>query len=162
MQLWLEPLAVIAFLILLISCIYMVYQFYVCDNFTCKACEDASEFGDKGSKNYTIALQNNLYNDGIWSLPYIGAAIIAPLSLWILNSPITVKNYAIVFLISFLVIYFLFAFIGHHYVKIISKYTIKYIEDNCIASTEKDNITTESPICNKELDITFAAPVNVF
>ena len=181
---WLQVLAAIAFFILLGAAIFMVVSFYWCNNYTCKAFQLAGDKAEKGTKEYTIALLNELYNDGIWPLPYIGAAILTPLTLWLINADLTVRNFAIMFLISFLVIYFLFAFLGHHYIKFISQYTIGYIQANCNSSASRtiyDEGRDEEPICyqtrasditdnnnlgfrsyTEGLDITFATPVNIF
>lgn len=173
MELWLEPWAILAFFVLLFACVFMLVKFYVCDNENCKAFTDAEEEAQPGTKEYTLALLNNLYSDGIWALPYIGAAIIAPLSLWIIGIPITVRNFAVVFLISFFVTYFLFAFLGHHYVKFITSYVANYIEDNCPATsannTNNTNNTNDannnSPVTDdinntEEISVTFTSPVN--
>lgn len=184
MELWPEALAIVSFLVLLAASVFMILQFYVCDNHNCKAFQEADEVAPRGTKDYVIALLNELYNDGIWPLPYIGAAIVAPLSLWLLGVPITVRNFAIVFLVSFIVIYFLFSFFGHHYVKFISNYVSNYIEDNCPTLTTTDNIevqedqresienlthdnVTISPQFefrrfDEGLDVTFAPPVTSF
>lgn len=181
--LWVEPLAILAFIVLLFSAIFMVLQFYVCDSENCKAFTDADEVAPRGSKDYTIALLNNLYNDGIWALPYIGAVIITILTLWLIGVPITVKTFAIVFLISFIVIYFLFSFFGHHYIKFIATYVAEYIDNECPGvntnvNTIEDNKQNNNEENNDEessdneinggqsnielLNITFAPPSNTF
>lgn len=126
-----EVLAIVAFLILLFFSIYMIISFYVCDTHTCKAFKMAGEKGPKDSKPYVISLLNELFNDGIWPFPYVGAAIITPLSLWFIGAPLTVRTFAIMFLVSFIVIYFLFSFFGHHYLRFISSYTTDYINNSC-------------------------------
>lgn len=170
MELWLEPLAILSFFVLLFSSIFLITQVYWCNDLNCKAFTDAEKEAHPETKEYTLVLLNNLYSDGIWALPYIGAAIAAPLSLWILGIPITVKNFAIVFLITFLVIYFLFAFFGHHYVKFITNYVANYIEDNCPATSIKDvdnaNNITPNPIKTEninnaeEIGVTFTSSIN--
>lgn len=161
MQLWIEPLAILAILVLLAASVYMLLNMYVCDNFNCKAFTDADEVAPRGSKEYTIALLNNLYNDGIWALPYIGAVVAAVLILWFIGVPVTVKTFAIVFLVSFIVMYFLFSFFGHHYIKFIANYVADYIEEDCPGVTDA--------VCAKEadgdletMDVTFAPPVITF
>jgi hypothetical protein len=128
---WTDVLAIIAFIILLAASIYMLVSFYVCDNQTCKAFKQAENIAPRDTKEYVLSLLNELYNDGIWPFPYIGAAILTPLSLWFIGVPITVKTFAIVFLVSFIVIYFLFSFFGHHYIKFVSSYVSNYIDNNC-------------------------------
>lgn len=133
----------------------MLINFYVCDSQNCKAFNCASQKGATGSKEYTLALLGELYNDGIWPLPYIGAAILTPLSLWFIGVPITVLTFAKVFLVSFIVIYFLFSFFGHHYIKFISLYVSNYIQSNCPSSqgetlNEGSDEYKNSPIYNEE------------
>lgn len=124
-----EILAVIAFLILLIAAIMMVINFYACDHMNCKAFNQASEKATEGTDEYTLALLSETYNDGLWPLPYIGAAILTPLCLWFVNAELTIKNFAVMFLISFLVIYFISSFFGHHYIKPIARYVSSYIAE---------------------------------
>jgi len=192
MELQLEWLTIIAFLFLLAASVFILVQMYICDNLNCKAFNDAGEVAAPGTKEYTIAVLGGLYSDSIWPFPFIGAAILSPLSLWILGVPITVKNFAIVFLISFLVIYFLFAFFGHHYIKFIANYVSEYIESNCPTVTTVANAELTYEDENQELQaqnlndavcipnekestvkfdfksfvegfaVTFAAPVTVF
>ena len=125
-----EVFAIIAFVVLLAASVWMLIDFYVCDNQDCKAFVQAEKAAPRASKQYVLTLLKELYNDGIWPFPYIGAAILTPLSLWFINAPITVQNFAIVFLVSFITIYFLFSFFGHHYVRFVSLYTSNYIQNN--------------------------------
>lgn len=187
MELWIEPWAVLAFLILLGASIFMLINFYVCDNQNCKAFNEAGKVAPKGTKAYTIALLQEFFNDGIWPLPFIGGAIAAPLILWFVKIPITVLNFMIVFLVSFIVIYFMFSFFGHHYINFIAAYVISFIEANCpstvTAGGDPGNIEdpliennaadpkinpSEESIYEKGMDedddfgITFAPPVDVF
>lgn len=136
-----EALAIIAFIVLLLAAIFMLVNMYVCDSQNCKAFNVAASKAPKGSKEYVIDLMQELYNDGIWPFPYIGAAIGTPLALWFLGVPITIKNFAILFFVTFVVIYFMFSFFGHHYIRPITSYVIDYIEDDCVCT---DN-TPETP-----------------
>lgn len=126
-----EIVAVIAFVVLLASAIYMLVSFYICDSHNCKAFNDAAKVGPPGSKEYVVAVLNGMFNDGIWPIPYIGASILTPLGLWFMNKKITIYDFAILFFVSFVVIYFMFSFFGHHYIKFITQYVIQYIEDDC-------------------------------
>jgi hypothetical protein len=128
-----DVVAIITFVILLICAIAMLINFYVCDSHKCKAFDQASKVGLPGTKEFTIALLEEMYNDGIWPIPYIGASILTPLSLWFLGVDITVRNFAIIFFVSFVVIYFMLAFFGHHYIRPITKTVTKYIENVCVA-----------------------------
>jgi hypothetical protein len=56
--------------------------------------------------------------------------------LWFLGVPITVRNYAIVFFVSFATTYFIIGFFGHHYLKPIAEYVSDYVEDHCPGSVE--------------------------
>lgn len=127
-----DILAIITFVILLVFAIAMLINFYVCDSQKCKAFDQARKQAIPGTKEYNIILLEEMYNDGIWPIPYIGAAILTPLSLWFLGLPINVRNFAILFFVSFVVIYFMFTFFGHHYVRPITKDVVKYIENVCI------------------------------
>jgi hypothetical protein len=138
-MLLIEVVAIIAFFVLLGAAIYMIVSFYVCDNQTCQAFIQSEKTATPGTKQYVLNLLDELYNDGIWPFPYIGAAILTPLSLWFLGKPITVKDFAIVFLVSFITIYFLFSFFGHHYIKFITNYVSDYIDNNC---PNPDNMIT--------------------
>ena len=119
----------------------MLIDFYVCDSHNCKAFDQAAKKGERGTEEYVLALLGEFGNDGIWPLPYIGAAILTPISLWFIGDKITVKNYAIVFFVSFFVFYALLAFFMHHYAKFISKYVQEYIQN--------DDNTTNSTILEK-------------
>lgn len=129
-MLLIEGICLIFFIIFLFIAVYMVYTFYVCDSHTCKPYKQAEMKGSPGTKTYTMALLNELYNDGIWPYPYIGATIIAPIILWFVEMELTMKNFAIIFFVSFVVIYFLFSFFGHHYLRIIANSASQYIDDN--------------------------------
>lgn len=162
-----EILTVIAFVVLLAASLFMFVTFYVCDSLNCKACTLANEKAPTGTKNNVLAVLNELYNDGIWPIPYIGAAILTPLCLWFLSIPITIKTFAIMFFTSFVVIYFLFSFFGHHYIRPISSYTSEYIQDQCPSTPIDENIceqeiTPDISGIYEGLGITFAAPVNIF
>lgn len=169
-----EILAIIAFVVLLAAACYMLISFYVCDSHNCKAFDEAANKAPVGTKSYIIALMGELYNDGIWPIPYIGASILTPLSLWFIGIPITVRNFAIMFFVSFVTIYFMLTFFGHHYIRIISNYTIEYIRESCPddgnvskfrnfgvnnlpAYNEDDNLDNndtgdvEEPICYKDV-----------
>jgi hypothetical protein len=142
--------AIIAFFVLLAAAIFMIVNFYVCDNQNCKAFTQAATIAPKGSREYVLALLTELYNDGIWPLPYIGAGILTPLLLWLTGSCITIENFAIGFFVSFIVIYFLFAFLGHHYIKFIANYVASYIVTSCPSAPSPD---TPSPNIIRDEDI---------
>jgi hypothetical protein len=130
LQSFIEILAIFSFFVLLASAIYLLLNIYVCDSHKCKAFNYAETKGPPDTKRYIIALLGELCNDGIWPLPYIGAAILTPLSLWFIGMPMTVKNFAFLFFISFVVIYMMFSFFIHHYINIISRYTSENIREN--------------------------------
>ena len=182
---FLEILAAIVFLILLVAAILMLVNFYICDSYTCKAFTLADKKGPPGTKANVLALLHEFYNDGMWPIPYIGAAILTPLCLWFLSIPMTIKTFAIMFFTSFVVIYFIISFFGHHYINPITNYTSEYIQENCPASgvsqLSYEEVLQNEFICEQEKDeidaggsrrkfesftegfgITFATPVNVF
>lgn len=123
--------AIFFFLSILVIALLLIYNIYLCDGQTCKPFTIASNTGVRGSREYTISIVNSIYDDGIWPFPYIAAAILTPLSLWFLNVPITIQNFAIMFFTSFAVIYFIFSFLGHHYVRYLTGYVTSYIEEFC-------------------------------
>ena len=116
-----------------IGAIYMLCTFYTCDSENCKAYKLAEKKGKKGTKEYTLALLEEMYNDGIWPLPLIGAVFISAIVPWLLKVQLTVKTFSIVFILSFLVIYFIFAFFGHHYIRPLKDTISSYIlEDDIV------------------------------
>lgn len=128
---FIEILAVITFIVLLGSSLYMLYQFHLCDNNSCKAFTDAEQKGVTGSKEYTIDVLDNLAADGIWGPAFIGAAIAVPLSLWFIGIPITILTFAIMFFVVFITIYCILGFLIHHYINPIKEYAIDYIRNSC-------------------------------
>lgn len=151
-----DILAIIVFVILLAASIYMLYNFYVCDRQQCKIfkqTDDKNYPSGRDNKEYVLDVLNELYSDGIWPLPYIGASILTPLSLWFIGIPITVKNFAIMFVVSFIVIYFLFSFFGHHYIRFVTNYVSHYIQTYCPSnSVESENINKSSKITENLID----------
>lgn len=131
-----DVLAIITFVVLLVAAIWMLVNFYVCDNHSCKVFNDAGAVAEPGTQEYVIQLLDGLFGDGIWPVPYIGAAILTPISLWFMGIPITVRNYAILFFVSFATTYFIIGFFGHHYLRPIAEYVSDYVEDNCPSSAE--------------------------
>jgi len=130
-----EVILVLAFFVVLIIAICFVVSFYVCDGYNCKAFTCAESQAPRGTKEYAIALLGEMFNDGIWPLPYIAAAIITPFALYFLCVPMTVRAFAIVFLVCWLFAYFAFSFIGHHYVRFITLYVSEYITNSCPGGT---------------------------
>jgi hypothetical protein len=149
-----EILAIITFIVLLGASIFMLLNFYVCDSQNCKAFKIAGNKAPEDTKEYVIALLGELGNDGIWPLPYIGAAILTPLSLWFIGIPITVVNFAILFFVSFVIMYFMFSFYNHHYIKFIARYTAEFIQSDCpsnsINSHWKNRNKTKLPVYEEE------------
>lgn len=118
-----QIIAIIGFTVLLVLSLYMLCSFYVCDSHNCRAFNIANSSGNEpGSTGYISVLLNETFNDGIWPIPYIGAACATPLIIWLLGIPMTVRTFGLTFLIIFLVIYFMFSFFGHHYVRPINNY----------------------------------------
>lgn len=178
-----EILVIIAFFTLLLASLFMLINFYVCDGHNCKAFKTANEEAPEGSKENILVLLAQLFNDGIWPIPYIGAAILTPLSLWFLSIPITMKTFGIMFFTSFVVVYFMFSFFGHHYLNPITTYVSEYIQDQCpgIPSVSpgelpynedeiyddtqdiiNDNVGNKFESFSDVVGITFATPVNIF
>ncbi len=155
-----ELLAIITFIALLILSVIIIINVYTCDNFNCKAFNEAAAVAEPGTPEYATTILWETFNDGIWPIPYIGAAILTPLSLWFLGMPITVLNFAILFFVSFVTIYFMFSFFGHHYLRPLTKYVADYIEDNCLAD---DNIGEEADnnVCINPDSINLLLPVDI-
>lgn len=144
---------VFAFAILIVSSIYILVQFYICDSFNCKAFNVAGQNAAPGSKEYVTSLLYEEFNDGIWPIPFIGATILTSLALWFIKVPITIVNFAIVFIISFITIYFMLGFFGHHYLRPITKYVSDWIDDYCPAVN-----STFEPYSDT-VGVTFTVPV---
>lgn len=143
-----EILVIIFFLVLLAASIFMFINFYICDGHNCKAFDMANKKGSEGTKANVSAVLSELYNDGIWPIPYIGATFLTPICLWVLSIPITIKTFSMIFFTSFVVIYFLFSFFGHHYLRPITAYVSEYVQDQCPGisdSTLNENETNFAP-----------------
>ncbi|MEM2987000.1 MAG: hypothetical protein QXV60_02770 [Nitrososphaerota archaeon] len=137
-----RPFLIVVFLVLFGLAVFMIIDFYVCDSRRCKAFRIAKKEKAPGSKEHTLVLLRELCNDGIWSIPYIGATVLTIFLLWFLEKEITVKTFTVTFLVIFLVIYFLFSFFCHHYVRFFTQDVSKYIQDTCIDQNSNDqNIT---------------------
>ena len=126
-----DTFIIISYFSLLIFAITLIYTFYICDNLNCGAFSNSEQLYTKGSKNYYSELLNNVFADGFWCFPYIGASILSFLTFWFLNIPNTLYNFGFLFFVSFCVIYFTYAFFGHHHVRIINDYVASYILTNC-------------------------------
>ena len=156
-----EVLVLIAFSMLLFTAIYLFVDFYVCDTYSCKAFRTSSYKTTAGTADYTLSLLSEVFNDGIWPVPYIGAAILTPLCLWILSVPITILTFSTMFLISFLVIYFMLSFFGHHYIRPITTYVSSCIQDNCPSVPATDCPigcsssvqNSKDPICPRDTEV---------
>lgn len=130
-MLFVEYVATLAFFVLLGAAIYMLVAFYICDSQNCTAFRTAGEKAEQGTSLYATTLLYEMYNDGIWPIPYIGGAIATTLGLWFLNVKVNPLNFGILFFTIFVVLYFMFSFFGHHYINPISDYVQEYITDTC-------------------------------
>lgn len=126
-----QGLAVLTFFTLLIVALYLFISMYVCDGGMCKAFKVSKEYGEPGSRDFTIKLLSEVFRDGLWPFPYLGAALITVTFMTIAKIPMYVTNFGIFFLITFIILFFMFSFFGHHYIKPIINYTTEYIEDGC-------------------------------
>lgn len=133
-------LAILIYLILLLFALFMVINFYVCESYTCKIFNDCKKLYKKGTKKYAIELIKRISGDGMWAFPYIGGTIISLLSVWLLKGKLTLVNFTIIFLASFLTIYGIFSFFNHHYLKPIKEYLENYIDENCINNINNNTI----------------------
>lgn len=121
---------IIWFFVMLAVAIYLLVNIYICDGGNCKAYQDAAKKGEPGTKAYILALLDAFFQDSVWPIFYISSAILTPIALFIMGVPITVYNFTVLFLISFMCTYFIYLFICHHYVKFIKNTIREYIEDN--------------------------------
>ena len=137
-----DVIALILYFILLLASIFMIIQFYSCDDHTCKAYKVAAKEGPEGSQEFTLALLFELYNDGVWPLAFVGSAILTGLFFYFAQVPFTVRSYMIFFLVGFIVVYFLFAFMAHHYVKPIALSVGNFLDSNVTMNNLKDNTNT--------------------
>ena len=131
-----EGVTFIAFWVLLICALWMLFGFYVCDSHNCKPYRTAEQAGPIGSQPHTLSLLQEMGGDGIWPLPYIGASILTSLSLWFVGTPFTMKNFGLVFFTAFVVIYFMFSFFLHHYIGVLEHDITNYVR-----SQEQDSIS---------------------
>lgn len=135
-MLLIEWLAIVALSILLGASLYMIITFYTCDSGECKAFKQAKEKATPGTKEFALALLNEFYNDGIWPIPFISAMILTPIALWFLELPIDVRNFSILLFVSFVITYFAFSFLGHHYIQYINNYIYNYIDNVCLNNND--------------------------
>lgn len=127
----------IIFLIVFLIALLLICMIYVCDTYECKPFNVANTTAPPGTQDYVLTLLTELFNDGIWAFPFIGATIATLISLLLLGVPLTIKNFTIMFLVVFIVTYFLFSFFGHHYIKPQTEYIANYIEHNCENTYQK-------------------------
>ena len=156
-----EFLAIITFIVLLGLCIYLLAMNYICDSNNCKAFKEADAVAEPGTAQYATTILQETFNDGIWPIPYIGAAILTPLSLWFMGVPITVLNFAILFFVSFVTIYFMFSFFGHHYLRPLTRYVSEYIDENCPAVDDAPVSNREEDVCINPDSIKLIVPVDI-
>jgi hypothetical protein len=158
-----EFLAIITFVALLILAIILIITVYICDSTHCKAFNEAAAVAEPGTPDYATTILWETFNDGIWPIPYIGAAILTPLSLWFMGVPITVLNFAILFFVSFVTIYFMFSFFGHHYLRPLTHYVSDYIEENCpaVADDNIDDNNAINDVCISHDSIHLSLPVDI-
>ena len=122
-------IAIVLYVVLLVASIWMLVSFYVCDSGQCKAYQQAAKEGTPGSKEYILALLHETFNDGIWPLAFIGSTLMVWFFFWFTGLPIVVREYMLVFIMGFIVIYFMFSFFGHHYLRPIGEEVSKYIDE---------------------------------
>jgi hypothetical protein len=133
---------------ILVAALCLVIFNFICDNQTCLAFKNAETEGEKGSKDYNDALLSELFTDGIWPFAYIAATISSALALWLIRDEcVSIKKFTILFLVTFICIYLMLAFIAHHYVEPIVNYLykenrmIKKLEDSSkISKLEEEDL----------------------
>lgn len=133
---WFPIIIIIVVFIFLGIGLYSIATMYICDNDNCAAIKVAKEKGEPGSVEYLSFLLNSTYGGGLWSFALVGGIVISPIALWIMYRPITVINFITIFLVSFLVIYFLFSFFSYHYVQPLAKIIDNGLHNNCICTPD--------------------------
>lgn len=131
---YIEYFLIPIFGILLFFSIVLLTIIYICDGESCKPYRNSKNKYQPGTKEYILNLIYETHNDGIWIFGFIGASIITPLVLWIFCDFFTTKYFLFVFLISFITIYGLFSFYGHHYLNVILYSIEEYISKNCLVN----------------------------
>lgn len=126
----LDIFIIIVFIILLAFALYLYIQYFLCDNYTCKAYTMAADKTQNEQERMSF-LVNNLGGHSIWPLAYIASSIITFFVFWLLNEKPEVKKCLIIFLISFITIYFLISFFFHHYLKPMTFYVDQEIKKHC-------------------------------
>jgi hypothetical protein len=122
-------IVLIVYVLLLIAAFCLVIFNFICDNHKCMAFNNAAASGKKGSKAYNEKLLSELFTDGIWPFAYIAATIASALSLWLIRDEYAcIKKFTVLFLVIFLCIYLMLAFITHHYVEPIVDYLYNEID----------------------------------
>lgn len=120
----------IIYFLLLILALYIYISYYLCDNYTCKAYTIA-ENKTETEKEKVEYIVNNLAGHSTWPIAYIAASILTFASFWLARLDWDIYTIAIVFLVSFLTVYLIISFWGHHYIKPMSMYVNKFIDENC-------------------------------
>ena len=137
-RIWFPILIIIIIIILIVVSVDLIRLGYICDFHKCRAFQKADKKGVTGSAPYITELTNNICNEGLWPWALLGSIIIGPVSLWLMRRPINIIDFGIIFLVSFIVIYFTLSFFGHHYVKPIISEVNKHINDNCICIANEE------------------------
>lgn len=145
-----QILAIIAFFALLVFSLILLNAFFICDNSRCESYSDAAEAGSPGSKEYTESLLNSIGGSGIWPIAFISTAISTGFIMLILQIPITIRVFAVIFLITFLSFYAIMSFIAHHYLEVM-KVTINDYIVNSTPGTSDENL--EDKILNVKHDV---------
>lgn len=122
---FLEWLIFLLFLLMFVFGLLMFLGFYICDSGNCKAYTVAN--AKLTEQERYISLLNEVGNDGIWPIAFIGGTFIAILFTWWFKIPFNLRNFVVLFFLPFCIIYFLFSFVFHHYVKPITHDVRNYL-----------------------------------
>lgn len=159
----------ILYFIVLIFAIILVFNVYICDTHTCKAFDRAGRNDSPNTKEFVLELLTQIYNDGIWPFAFIGSSIATGLCIMLVGIPLTAKNFFLMFLLIFIVIYFLFSWFGHHYLTPIVDYVYDYIDKNtehiapaAVIDQEGPTFRSKSDDDDDDYSVTYAAPINQF
>lgn len=145
-------LVLIAYLILLCFSLILLNQQYVCDGERCNIYVRAGEKYPPGTDSYYAYILNNIGLDGVWPFALICGSIITVLAIWLIDAALTLQNFAIIFIITFIVVYFIITFYNHHYIRPILASASMFITNNC---GEEDINADEFIAKNTESNVTF-------
>ena len=147
---FISVLVLIAYLLLLCFSLILLNQQYICDGENCNIYVRAGEKYPPGTDSYYAYILNNIGLDGVWPFALICASIITVLVIWLISADLTLQNFSILFIITFIVSYFIITFYNHHYIRPILASASNFITNNCDNGVDDELIAK-----NTESNVTF-------